>query len=389
MRIYLAFFQTRSSGTGTATWGFWADMLRAALEEAGCTVLESPTVDWASGMAPEKQAELPAWRARNWSIVMEDLVRLQATGGVDLFLSYFFPEQIETAAITEIHRRGIPTVNFFCDNVREFRRIPEAYRPFQLHWVPEFAALAMYRDAALPHLHAPMPVWVPPAQRIAATREDPIATFLGSADPLRADLFAAVADQGVELQIRGRDWMPAGPAPAWKPAPSLARRAVHQIDFIRRHGLAAWGRKFQRRSVVRRSPPASWIGPAVPREEYYRLTRESAVTIGVNRFDSPRLRPGEIAAYSRLRDLEAPMLGACYLTEWAPGLDQLYDLENEIAVYRDAAGLVEQTRALLADPARRARLRRAGQRRALHEHQVARSLERIAATLGLTVPSRP
>ena len=92
MRIYLAFFQTRAHGGGTANYGFWADMMRAGLREAGHTVLESPELDWAEGMSFDDFASLKAWRDRTWSHALADLARHQAKGGVDIFLGYFFPE---------------------------------------------------------------------------------------------------------------------------------------------------------------------------------------------------------------------------------------------------------------------------------------------------------
>ncbi|MBI3885664.1 MAG: glycosyltransferase [Opitutae bacterium] len=385
MRIYLAFFQTQARGPGTANYGFWADLLRAGLTESGHTVLESNQVDWASGLALREAHAQRAWLDRAWSVTLAELAQHQAAGGVDLFLGYFFPKQIEPAAVREIARRGIPTVNFFCDNVREYRRVPEEFRAFDLQWVPEWAALPLYAAAGLKHLHAPMPMWVEPEFRRLPAREENSATFLGSHDSLRSELFSALAAHGARLRVHGKGWVPASdPAPAPLPPSGPWRRVVNQAAFWREHGTRAlfhkWGRT-RVRPLAR--PPADWLGGPVERAEYTRLSRESAVTVGVNRFESPQTKAGRFGTYSRLRDLEATMLGACYLTEWAPGLDQLYDLDREIAVYRDAAGLAAQLSALLADPARRAALRAAAQRRALAEHTVGRTMDRIAVALGL------
>ena len=68
---------------------------------------------------------------------------------IHLFVGYFYPEQVEVSAIRELQRMGIPCVNFFCDNVREFVKPPAEYAPFALHWVPEFEALPMYREARI------------------------------------------------------------------------------------------------------------------------------------------------------------------------------------------------------------------------------------------------
>lgn len=81
------------------------------------------------------------------------------------------------------------------------------------------------------------------------------------------------------------------------------------------------------------------------------------------------------------------MLGACYLTEWAPELPKLYEIGREIEVYRDAAELVGKLEELTADEPRRRILRQSGQRRALTDHNVARSVQRVAQCLGLKVPA--
>jgi len=81
------------------------------------------------------------------------------------------------------------------------------------------------------------------------------------------------------------------------------------------------------------------------------------------------------------------MLGACYLTEWAPELPHLYELGREIETFSNGAELAEKSAALLGDASRRRALRCAGQRRALADHTVAASLTRIAASLGVPMTS--
>src|SRR5205085_8959310 len=117
----------------------------------------------------------------------------------------------------------------------------------------------------------------------------------------------------------GVGWDAAVPPPS---APPRARHplvlARRQIDFVRQHGWAALGRKLMGRSEA----PANEIDfsrharPAPGKMEYWTVLRESIVSIGVNRYPSPRFAAGQIQTYSRLRDIEAPMAGACYLTEW-------------------------------------------------------------------------
>jgi len=81
------------------------------------------------------------------------------------------------------------------------------------------------------------------------------------------------------------------------------------------------------------------------------------------------------------------MLGACYLTEWTKGLEQLYDLGTEIETYRTAEELTTKLADLRQDPARRVAMRGRAQRRALGDHSVLRTLGRICERLGLRTNS--
>ena len=368
---------------------FWAEYFRAALAEAGHACLEAPDCDWAEGLVALDDTAAAAWRARTWGRALDWLRREHARQPIDFFLGYLFPRQILPAAVAEIRALGIPCVNFFCDNVREFRRIPTEFRGFDLHWVPEFKALPLYRRAGLPTLSAPMPCWVPPAWRtpVPSVAESFPPGFVGTRDPQREQLFADAFTRGVSLELRGTGWRePPAPVPAAPLDLRFRRRLQRQAEFIRSQGWSAFARKCW---LGVRRPPVSGFDfsahaqPSPQGDDYWRVLRGSTVCVGVNRYPSLRFPFGRPDSYSRLRDIEGPMAGACYLTEWTEGLDQLYDLGHEIETYRDAAELAAKVTALAADPARRARLRAAGQRRALADHTIARAISRVAAELGI------
>ncbi len=366
---------------------FWAEYFRGAFAEAGHTGIEEPECDWAAGLVPATAAARADWAERTWSTALATLRREHARDPVDFFLGYLFPQQVLPAAVAEIRALGIPCVNFFCDNVREFRRVPAVYRGFDLHWVPEFKAVALYTHDRLPVLHAPMACWVPPRQRTPAGRETLPVTFVGTRDDERERLFADAIQHGLRVDLRGTGWAapvdpPGAPPPRAQNPLLLFRR---QLAFARQHGWKALARKHARSLLPR--PPLTFdftphVRPAPAGDDYWTSLRESVVCLGVNRYPSMRRAPGHPDTYSRLRDIEAPMTGACYLTEWTEGLDELYVPGVEIETYRDAAELAAKADALAKDAPRRARLRGAGQRRALADHTIARTLESMARRLG-------
>jgi hypothetical protein len=365
----------------------WREYFVAGLREAGHEIIEVPNVDWAEGLTYPRGSALEAWRARTWEAVEAFVHREHAAKPIHLFLGYFYPGQVDVTAIQELQRKGIPCVNFFCDNVRDFREIPEEYRPFALHWVPEFEALPMYRKAGMPFVHAPMPCWIPPELRSLPRSEAEPPTFIGSSDILRRDLLARALQGGADFFVKGSGWLttpiPRHQRPAGRSMASLVR---NQFDFVGTHGLGSLLRKVKDRVHPLNSPPfpESRIAGTISDAEYIRFTREAMVTIGINRVPTVTRSLRQPLVYSRLRDIEAPMLGACYLTEWTEGLEQMYELGAEIETYRTAEELCSKLTELRFKPARRSAMRRNAQLRALADHSVGQSVARIGAHLGLS-----
>jgi len=364
-------------------YGFWRTYFVAGLREAGHEVIEATDVDWAHGLLPLTSEKRGCWRDGAWS---RTLALARDTRGIDLFLGYLYPQQIEPAAVRLLHDMGIPTVHFFCDHVREYRRLPQTFAPFDLHWVPELAAMPLYAARDWPALFAPMPCWVPPASRMVPDDDQPAITFVGRNDPLRAALLTQVVHSGLPLAVYGAGWAPNASVPVPAP-PSWRTRIADWADYYRRQGPGPTWRRLAARYHRRVPLPATdftpWAHPSPSDDAYATVLAHSAVTLGINRFPDPDASPALPSTYSRLRDIEAPMLGACYLTEWAPELEELYELGTEIEVYRDAPELVSKARSLLDDPGRRRALRVAGQRRALADHNLGCTVTRLAKFLGL------
>jgi Glycosyl transferases group 1 len=364
-------------------YAFWEVYFKNGLSEAGHNWLETPKADWAEGLTALSPEARIQWREKTWTQTVAYLREEHARRPVDLFLSYLFPHQVEPGAVRTIHDLGIPCVNFFCDNVREFTRIPETYRAFDLHWVPEAEARSLYAAAGLAFVYAPMPVWIPLALRTAPENENDAVVFIGSHDSLRDELLGQAVAGGLPLRVYGDNWRPDKMAVVALGRQPLARKIANQMKFWREYGLRGIAMRATYRWGQRQANDwhARHCQPPIYGEAYLHATRESQIVIGINRYPSFRYSFRKPHCYSRLRDIEAPMLGACYLTEWAPGLDDLYELGAEIETYRDAGELSEKARALAGDPPRRKKLRAAGQQRALHDHSVSRTIQRIAERL--------
>lgn len=344
--------------------------------------LEVPKVDWAEGLIYDEGTDsLKKWRTDIWEKTVKYIKR--NLKNIDVFLSYLYPKQIDESAIKVIKELGIPCVNFYCDNVRQFRAVPKQFRGFDLIWVPEVEANAMYQKEHIPFINLPMPMWVEPRLRSGITpSNEPKVSFIGSRDILRAHLLGEAINLGLDISIRGSGWM-GEESQTVIPSKSPFKTVINQFTFIHQHGIKGWLLKKSRRnqlsSTFEISP--SHIFPQPGFEDYISLTQNSEITIGVNRVPTYKLPNSHPLVYSRLRDIEAPMLGACYVTEYCEGLETLYDLGKDILTYKTAAELVEHCNYLLKDPAKSTELRKNGQHKALTEHAIPASLKKLRKAL--------
>jgi spore maturation protein CgeB len=381
LKIFLSFLQS-SNKHPIPAYDYWQFYLKNGIEEAGYEWVEHPDIDWAFGLMPQSADSLSNWKDETWNKTISWLKE----NPVDLFLSYLYPEQVDTNAITEIKKMGIPCVNFFCDNVRQFKVCPIQYSVFDLNWVPEHKAIKMYADRSYSHINLPMPVWIAHEYREPQKERNSQITFLGSSDIQRLLFFEEVVNKepSIELNIYGGGWDRSPQQNQFPTNSSIAKKITNQFNFISEHGARAHMRKIARRNksniisdVLSSKSKGGVKMDTHNRDVYNKLSTDSMITVGVNRYPSfhfPLHRPD---TYSRLRDIEAPMLGACYLTEYTEGLEQLYELDKEIAVYNNADDFIEKVKALSVDSSLRQTLRSGGQRRALTEHSIPRSINKI------------
>lgn len=381
--ILLSFLQdTGENVHDIPAYRFWNSYIKNGLNEAGMQWTEIPGADWAAGLIPrENDPALDAWKGKIWEqtlkYIKENLL------DIDLFLCYLYPKQIEINAIQEIKKLGIPCVNFYCDNVREFTRPPAEFKVFDLIWVPEFEALPMYERAKVNHIHLPMPVWIDPAYRTLPENENSSISFIGSKDQLREKFFFELAGKGLPLEIRGSNWGENSNQQQVAAPSTFKSKLKNQMDLARNSGLQAFIIHNLKRfgSKADYSLPGQYIFEKPGFDDYVKITRESRITLGINRVPTSTTFDSTPLVYSRLRDLEAPMLGACYLTEHTAGLNYLYDIGKEIETYSNADELLYKCNELINSNNKRKELRAMGQKRALRSHTVPVSLQQIKMRL--------
>jgi spore maturation protein CgeB len=382
MRI---FFALAKSPNPTFASNLWMANLHDPLVAMGHDVVHWDEGTQALFDVPPDSPEAAAPRARYTERFLDAVRRAHATAPLDLVLTYVSDSHLESDAIAEIRDRVAPIANFFCNNIHQFHLVRRNSRHFSVCLVPEAEAMRAYERAGATPIFFPMaanPDVYRPLDR--ARRYE--ATFAGQRYADRAGNLLALREGGIDAHVFGQGWHhsgvaagvgvgpPAGvgarPRSALRRAFDLLRRGASPLRAAR--DLAEWDR-------LRTRHPAALHPPATD-EEYVALFSESAISLGFLVLGDTH-RTLRTLRQVRLREFEAPMAGAFYLTEHLDEIGLHYEIGREVVTFRSRAELVDRAGYYLRHEDERARIARAGHERARRDHTWTRRFEGLFAEL--------
>jgi glycosyltransferase involved in cell wall biosynthesis len=113
-----------------------------------------------------------------------------------------------------------------------------------------------------------------------------------------------------------------------------------------------------------------FLKPAVFGLDMFQVLRDSKATLNIHADSSP-------VYASNMRLFEATGVGTCLITDWKENLQQLFEPDKEVVVYKSAEELVEKAKWLLNHPREREEIASAGKRRTMNDHTYARRAEQL------------
>lgn len=368
MRLFLAIPR---SPNPSFTSDLWKANLHDPLVDMGHDVVlwdegSQPLFD----LDPDAAATVPI-RARFGERFLEAVEAAHRTSPLDLVITYFCDSHLEPGAIDQVRERVAPIVNFFCNNVHQFHLVRRTAKRYTACLVPEADALPRYKAVGAMPLFFPMAANPRIYRRVpAAPRYD--ATFAGQRYGDRTAGMLALQEAGVDAHAFGQHWGLAGPAAA-PPRGNAAARVVALLLQGKSPFQAARDRRDWER--LRSRHPGALHGP-VGDEAYVSLFSESRISLGFLVLgDTHRTR--HPLRQIRLREFEAPMAGAFYLTGWLEEMSLHYEVGREIVCYRSIEEMVDLARHYLAHETERERIRQAGHERARRDHTWQRRFESL------------
>jgi len=337
----------------------WRRHFYDGLERTGVTVIRPRDLDFAWARPPQThdRGRAAALRARTSGKLLAQI--LGADGGPpQAVLSCCFSHDVELDLVDRVRAAGIPWVNFFCDSLYAFDWVAALAARTSLNWFVESGAEVRYRALGVPFLRAPYALNPDALPDGSCLTPDHGLFFVGSANRGRIQAAALLRLFRVDLQVRGWGW-PEALAPAPSPAavrPNLAKRIAR---------------------VAVRSLLGSRVGGYVDNETLLAELRRSAVILGLNEGGAGP----DACSYLKLRDLEFPGMGCCYLTQHHPDLADIFELGKDIFTFRSPWEASRLAKDLARHPSECRTIGRRARARVLGEHTWSARLPQLESLL--------
>jgi len=367
---------------------FASDLWKANLHDP-LVAMGHDTVLWDGGtlplfdLPPDAPETVPE-RARFSEAFLAAVEDANRAARIDFVLTYVSDSHLTPSAVDRVRETVSPIVNFFCNNVHQFHLIRRLAPRFTLNLVPEAEAIASYRGVGAETHFFPMAA-NPDVYRHVAAAPRYEASFAGQRYADRASHLLALCEAGIDAHAFGQGWSaPAGagaPAGVGAPAPAPRRAGLGRALEILLQGRSPFRAARDRLEWERlqaRHPAA--LHPPASDAAYVALFSESKISLGFLVLgDTHRTR--RPLRQVRLREFEAPMSGAFYLTEYLEEIGLHYEIGKEIVCFRSRDELISLSRHYLTHEEERERIRRAGEARARRDHTWTRRFEDLFAEL--------
>ncbi len=324
----------------------WRRHFYDGLKQAGVTVVLPRDVDF--GWARPPQAFDATRSAGARAQVSEMLLSqiLTAEGGPpQAVLSCCFSHDVELDLVDRVRAAGIPWVNFFCDSLYAFDWVAALAARTSLNWFVESGAEPRYRALGVPCLRAPYALNPDALPDASCAAPDHALLFIGTAGRSRILAAALIRLAGADLKVHGWGWREALESRPWRArSPSAVAKRVVRAAFRTLIGARAGG--------------------YLDYDTMLAELRKSAVVLGLNEGGAG----SNCRRYLKLRDLEFPGMGCCYLAQHHADLADAFDLGKEVISFRTPWEAGRLAKDLARHPSECREIGRRARARVLREH---------------------
>jgi spore maturation protein CgeB len=296
---------------------------------------------------------------------------------IDLFFSYLMDGMIEPDVLAEIHRLGVPMVNFSCNNIHQFDLVDGISPYFDLNLYAEKDAGIKFERIRAAGYWWPMasnPRYFHPVRTVRNVD----VSFVGGNYAMRAEYIAYLLNEKIDVQVFGPYWLLDSDQPWKTPLRRWYYLARNLLAFNEQAKQTEAGRlqNYLQRIDLNKRYYLNLHGTATD-EELIRLYSRSRISLGfLEVYDGNN--PGKaVKRHMHLREFEAPMCGALYCTGYSDELAEMFEPGKEVITYNNKEELLNKVRYYLKHQDEGEHIRQAGLKRALADHTYQRRYQTL------------
>ncbi|HEY9851392.1 MAG TPA: glycosyltransferase [Leptolyngbyaceae cyanobacterium] len=300
--------------------------------------------------------------------------RLKEEGRLDLIFAVIYDDVLEVETAQKLRALDVPMVNYHVDLVGQWYRVLQIGKYFDFVACAQTNYWSGLRRAGIRPYY--MPMATNPPLCVATPIPFDGVLYLGSPWPYRRQVLASLAQEGINLQIYGHNWLRQTPDPA--NAQPLGKN-LHDLRYylwprLREEGWADFLETICKRLQPPIPPagisvelPTNCIKGSYADNDFISLVRGAAINLGFTHF---RGTPNTLSESRqvRLREFEIPMAGGFYLTQDCTQLRELFRVDEQMVTWHNLGELREKIGYYLAHPNERQKIAIAGQYHCLKYH---------------------
>jgi spore maturation protein CgeB len=354
-----------------------------------CEELQVFTYPGGMGQLGSKQ-----WRAQRNELnhrVVALARTLKAAGKLDLIFCIVYDDFLLVETAKQLRDLGVPMVNYHVDMAFQWYRV--------IRTAPYFDVLAVAQLTNAEYLrpYNPNIEWMPMAanpnfyfrKAVPRSSYEHALSFIGSFNPFRRALLAKCVSNGMRPVVFGRGWKSESPSSyrfTWDPYKILHDLRYYASTRWKAEGsesiLGPLRRKYARKFVFQELEGVEFRGPCDDKS-LPAIFNQSQVNLGFSDtgWHSETSVRQSMNLQSRLRDFEVPMAGGFYLVQEAPDHSQYYKIGEEVVAWSEPGDFIDKVLFYSRNERAAARIREAGQKRALGEHTWQHRFDRLFVRL--------
>jgi len=313
----------------------------------------------------------PQFRTK-FSEYLLDLVKKENQNqNIDLFFSYLMDVNIYPKVVSEIKKIGIPTANFSCNNIHQFYLTEEIAPFFDFNLHAEKEAKSMFQNIGA------NPIWFPMAanpkyyKQINTSFKYDV-SFIGSEYAKRSNYIGNLLKNGVDVDVFG---------PGWKKKKTIkniykASKMLFSSNSEKQASYSAeLNQHFYVANLIRKY--SSNFNLPVSDLEMISIFNQSKISLGFLEVFLNHDSSSLPLVHIHLREFEAPMCGALYMTTYCDELTEFYEPDKEIVLYRNNQELLDKVQFYLKNEKAASKIRELGYKRAQSEHTCQKRLKEV------------